>query len=142
MIGLIINVKKLKYMLFNPKKRNINLRDNTKINQVNNYKYLGSLVNSTKQDIELSKTISWQIMHFMNKIWKCKLQPKLKITIVRSIIETLFLYRSESWTIDAMCVKLEKTINDYYPRMLRMSTNKSWKEGVSNVNLFKSIPIY
>ena len=74
-------------------------------------------MNITKQDIELRKTISWQIMHYMNKIWKCKLQRKLKITIVRSIIETLFLYRSESWTIDAMCVKLEKTINDYYPRM-------------------------
>ena len=39
-------------MLLIKEKKNINLRHNTKVKQVNNFKYLGSWMNGIKQDIK------------------------------------------------------------------------------------------
>ena len=61
----------------------------------------------------------------------------LKIRTFKATIETILLYGSECWTIDA---SLRKKIYGYYTRLLRLATDTSWKEKITNVQLYRGLP--
>ena len=47
--------------------------DGTEIEWVDDFKYLGSWVESTEKDITVRKTLSWQALNGMSKIWKSEM---------------------------------------------------------------------
>ena len=62
---------------------------------------------------------------------------KLKDPSVQATVESIFLYRTETWTITE---SLKKRIDGCYSRMLRMALNVDWREHRTNKEVFGSLP--
>ena len=73
----------------------------------------------------------------MNTIWKSKLSTNLKRQFFRAAVESVLVYGSVTWTLTA---SLEKKIDGTYTRMLRAVTNKSWRDHLTNEQLYGNIP--
>ena len=73
----------------------------------------------------------------MNTIWKSKLSTNLKRHFFRAAVESVLVYGSVTWTLTA---SLEKKIDGTYTRMLRSVTNKSWRDHLTNEQLYGDIP--
>ena len=110
---------------------------NEDIKVVNNFKYLGAWMSSSSKDFEIRKALAWQACHKLKKLWNSKLKRKLKIRTFQATIESILLYGSETWTIDK---SLERRINGCYTRLLRMILNVSWRDHITNVELYKELP--
>ena len=61
----------------------------------------------------------------------------LKIRTFKVTVEPILLYGSETWTIN---VSLRKKIDGCYTRLLRMASNISWKEKLTNDKLYRGMP--
>ena len=71
-IGLEINSDKTEYMRLNPNSDNGNMKSKNGniIKQVENFKYLGSVIGSTEKDIEIRIAKAWSALNSMLTIWK------------------------------------------------------------------------
>ena len=87
---------------------------NAQITVVDNFKYLGSLMNNSLQDFEFRKALARRACHKTKKLWKSDIVKTMKIRIVKITIETMLLNRSETCTINK---SLEKRINDATPNL-------------------------
>ena len=65
----------------------------------------------------------------MKTICSSKLENSLKIRTFKATIEPILLYGSECWAIDST---IRKQIDGCNTRLLRMATNISWKDKVTN----------
>ena len=87
-VGLEINVKKTKIMRLNedPSQSTIPLTLNGEvIDSVENFKYLGSQMQSTEKDFEVRKGQAWGAYRQLSNIWKSKTTPvHLKINIFKA----------------------------------------------------------
>ena len=61
----------------------------------------------------------------------------MKIRTSKATIEPILLYGNECWTIDST---IRKKSDGCYTRLLRMATNISWKDKVTNTHLYRGIP--
>ena len=73
----------------------------------------------------------------MNTIWKSKLSINLKRHFFRAAVELVLVYGYVTWTLTT---SLEKKIDGTYTRMLRAVTNKSWRDHLTNDQLYGDIP--
>ena len=137
-VGLHMNAKKTKCMVYNHNDEiNIRTRDGTRLEVVNDFKYLGSWMESSKKDIQTRKALAWQACNKLNKIWKSTLTRNLKIKLFLATVESVLLYGSETWTLTA---RLQKSIDGCYTRLLRSALNVSWKDRIPNTVLYKDLP--
>ena len=107
------------------------------INEVEDFKYLGSYIRSTKRDVNIRIAKAWAALNSMNTIWKSKLSTNLKRQFFRPAVESVLVYGSVTWTLTD---SLEKKIDVTYTRMLRAVTNKSWRDHLTNEQLYGNIP--
>ena len=80
---------------------------------------------------------AWIACNKLTKIWKSSLNKKLKLKLFVAAVESIFLYGSETWTINK---KTEKMIDGTYTRMLRAVRNISWKDHITNEELYGCLP--
>ena len=92
---------------------------------------------SSEKDFEIRKALAWSSCHKLKKIWNSSLSRKIKERLFIATVESVLLYGSEAWTITKA---LEKRINGCYTRMLRMSLNISWKQKLTNDQLYQELP--
>lgn len=86
--------------------------DSTPIKIIHNFKYFGSLMSDSFKDFEVRTSLVWSVCNKLSKVWK----SKLNCNIFLATVESVFLYRSESWTADkTFCQKLDGC----YTRMLQ-----------------------
>ena len=130
-VGLRANGKKTKGEI------NLKTTDGTSIEVVDDFKYLSSWVNSTEQDIKMRKALAWKACNKMSSIWKTTLPRFFKVSLLSATVESVLLYGCESWTVTE---KLEKMLNGYYTQLLRCTLNISWKDHVTNEELYDNIP--
>ena len=64
------------------------------------------------------------------------MKNSLKIRTFKETIEPILLYGSECWTIDPT---IRKQIDGCYTRLLRMATNISWKDKVTNIQQYSGM---
>ena len=135
-IGLHVNAKKTEYMLYNqPDGDLITLEGNT-LKQVNKFKYLGSWIQSSGDDMDIRIGQAWGALNKMNKVWKSNLVNHHKTNFFRATVESVLLYGAESWTMTKrMNVKLDGT----YTRMLRAVLGVSWKDYKTNEELYGNL---
>ena len=89
--------------------------------------------------ISLSKKVlAWVACHELVKIWHSKLSQKIKIRLFVATVESVLLYGSESWIFDK---SMQKQQDGYYTRMLRMALNVSWKQHLTNEQLYRNLPL-
>jgi hypothetical protein len=73
----------------------------------------------------------------MDKIWKSTLKRETKINLFRATAQYVFLYGSETWTLNK---KLNNSLDGCYTRMLRKVQNVSWKQHLTNKTLYNGLP--
>ena len=138
-VGLRLNAKKTEMMLFNQHvQMDVMSRDGNKIKVVDNFKYLGGWMNSSKKDFELRKAHAWSACHKLKKIWSSNLSKKLKIRLFITIVESILLYGSETWTISK---SFEKKLNGCYTKMLRMALNVNWQDMIPKSEVYGDLPL-
>ena len=138
-IGIHINVQKIEIISINhntPVK--IELENcSTQIKNVTNFKYLGAWLKDSQNDFEIRKAQAWSTIHKMLLIWISKMGNQLKIRTFKATIEPILLYGSKCWIIESMLLKI---IDGCYTSLLRIATNASWKEKLTNTQLYKGMP--
>ena len=94
-----MNVKKTEAFTNQDKSKSLEL-GNQKINWVENFKYLGSMVKSSETDISARKAQAWEAFWKMKDIFRSKNLPiKLKKNILQAACLSILLYGCESWII-------------------------------------------
>ena len=137
-VGLIANAKKTKVMMFNqPTGVQIKTKDDTVLEEVKEFTYLGSLVSSTMEDIRRRIALAWRACNKLNKIWKSPLSRNIKIRLFTSTVESVLLYGCESWTLTCT---LHKKLNGTYTRLLRSALGFVWSDKISNEILYGNLP--
>ena len=97
------------------------------------FKYLGSWVDSKERDINVRKAMAWQSLNKIGNIWKSNLAKKLKLQLFRATVESILLYGSSTWSLTET---EEKRLDGTYTGMLRQVYNISWREKITNMELY------
>ena len=135
-IGLSVNAKKTEFISYNEQGA-IQSKNDIPLLKVDDFTYLGSNIASTEKDIQIRIGKAWGALTQMNTIWKSNLPDGLKRDFFRSVVESVLLYGSSTWTLTK---KLEKTIDGTYTRMLRAVLNVSWKSHPTKARLYGPLP--
>ena len=101
------------------------------------FKYLGAWIDITWQDVKVRKGQAWSALNKMDKIWKSTLKRETKIGLFKATVEHVLLYGCETWTLTK---KLNKSLDGCYTRMLRKALNISWKQHLTNKELYGELP--
>ena len=114
-IGLKINCKKTEAMYFGIEyNQHIHTILNNEIKIVDNFKYLGSWMQSSN----IRKALAWSAANKMKKLWKSSIRDSLKVRIFRATI--VYTYGDETWTTTKT---MNKRIDGCYTRL-------SWKDAI------------
>ena len=111
------------------------------IKRVEEFKYLDNYIGSTQHDIRVRIGSAWETLNSLDIIWKSNDSSKLKRNFFRSIVETILVYGSITWTITSNTLKqLIESIGYIYTHMMRSALNKSWRDHVTNKEIYGIIP--
>ena len=119
--GQQLNPKKTEVIKYNSSVDDTLLKtvEGKELREVQDFKYFGSLIASTENNIKARKGKAWKVLNDM-KIWKSKMSRGVKLSFVESVL----LHSGETWTL---APTLTKSINGCYTRMLRVALNVSWQ---------------
>ena len=81
--------------------------------------------------------MAWAACNKLDKIWRSDLDRIVKIKIFRAVIEPIFFYGSETWTLSS---KQQCRLDGYYTRLLRRVLNISWKKHPTIATLYGDLP--
>ena len=139
LVGLVMNENKTEYMCFHQGTPSPKLlaQSGYELKRVSDFLYLGSWVNTSERDLSVRIAKAWAASNKMDKIWKSKLDRKLKVHFFRATVESVLLYGAECWTLTK---QQEKRLDGSYTRLLRASLNISWKQRLTNRALYGNIP--
>lgn len=73
--------------------------DDSKLRQVNDFKYLGSWIDQTKKYVEFCEAKAWAAGNKLTVVWRSNRRRDLRTRFFRASVESGPLYRSESWTL-------------------------------------------
>ena len=117
-VGLYLNERKTEYMSYNqPDNRleTIKTTSDYTLKHVDDFKYLGSYISSSQRDFNARKGMAWSARNDLDRIWRSKLDTRIKIKIFRATVEPILLYGSETWTLPA---RMERRLDGCYTRLL------------------------
>ena len=66
--------------------------------EVQDFKYLGSWVSSTEHDIKVRKALAWKALNTMSRVWKSGISKDLKRRLFVATMESVLLYGCEAWS--------------------------------------------
>ena len=78
------------------------------IKKVDNLKYLGAWIDNTENNVKVKKGLAWKSCNKLMKIWQSSLSKSLKLRTFLALVESVFLYGSETWTLTK---SLDKSID-------------------------------
>ena len=137
-VGLHMNAKKTQFMTFNqPHDVQIKTQDGSDLKEVKDFKYLGAWMQSTEADIRTRKALAWKACNNLNNIWRSNLTKNIKVKLFQATVESVLLYGSETWTFTN---KIGKPLDGCYTRMLRKALDVSWKDHITNKELYGDLP--
>lgn len=112
------------------------------IETVENFKYLGSQMQSTEKDFEVRKGQAWGAYRQLSNIWKSKTTPvHLKINIFKASCLSILLYGSETWVLTQ---KLRNELDSFATNCYRHILGIKRLDKVSNNEIYervKQIPL-
>lgn len=89
-VGLHLNAAKTEAIIYNQPIDEINSMNGEKIKCVSDFKYLGSWIDNTQQDISVRKAQAWVACNRLSKIWKSNLKRDLKVRLFVSTVESVY----------------------------------------------------
>lgn len=133
-VGLHLNAGKTKTLLLNTADTScVNSLQGTPLENVKEFKYLGSLTPDPLKDFRLRKAQAWTACNRLEKIWKSALDRDTKLSLFRACVESILLYGSETWTVTRI---FEARIDGCYTQLLRRVLNVSWRDHMTNTELY------
>ena len=91
----------------------------------------------SEKDFHVRKVLVWSACNKLKKIRTSQLSRKVKERIFIATVESVLLYGVEAWSITK---QLGKRIDGCYTRMLCMALNVSWREKLTNRELYQKLP--
>ena len=107
------------------------------LKQVQNFKYLGAYMADSCHDFNTKKGLAWAAVNKLDCIWKSSFNRNLKVKLFRACVESILLYNSETCTVTR---SMEIEIDGPYTKLLRRILNLSWRDHVTNKELYGCIP--
>ena len=92
---------------------------------------------STAKDVKQRKAAAWRACNILSKLWKSSLSREFKLRLFAATVETVLIYGSEAWTVTP---KIAKDLDGCYTRMLRVIQNVSWRQHMTNAELYRDLP--
>ena len=137
-VGLSLNARKTEVITYNvPDHVPLTTLEGRPLKEVNDFKYLGSWVDSSEHDVCVRKALAWKALHGMKTVWSSNMSGDVKISFFQATVESILLYGCECWTLTPT---LQKSLDGCYTRMLRMVLNVDWRDHVSNKTLYGMLP--
>ena len=137
--NLFLNAKKTKIMKSDKTERATNIIiDGDKIEEVNDFDYLGSLITQNGdciKEIRRRLGVATNKLKSMKKVWKGN-DVKTKLKFLRSIIFPIAIYGSETWSLSK---EAEKKINAFELRCYRRILRIPFTAKRTNVSVLKEI---
>ena len=109
----------------------IHTLDGSNLEAVNDFKYLGSWIGRVR------KALAWNSCNALDKVWKSSLPRKIEERLFLANVESVFLCGAETWTIT---YNSKKSLDGCYTRMLWSAFNISWKDKITNQELYDDLP--
>ena len=137
-VGLKINRAKTEFMMVGNWSSSLELRVSTgTINQVNDFKYLGSWLLDCTKDFEIRKALAWKACTRLVKVWKSpSISNAVKIKLFRACVESTLLYNAVTWTLTDT---LSRKLDGCYTKLLRYALNFKWSDYVTNNVLYNGL---
>ena len=88
-------------------------------------------------DFNTRKVLAWAAVNKLECVWKPNLIINLKVKFFRACAGSILLYNSERWTVTC---SMEIEIDGLYTKLLRRIYNLSWRDHVTNKELYGCIP--
>ena len=92
---------------------------------------------SSEDDIKVRKALAWVACNKLRKVWTSSLKRSIKVRLFIATVESVLLYNCDTWTLTK---QMEKSLNGVYTRMLRVALNVSWKQHLTNEELYGDLP--
>ena len=89
------------------------------------------------EDIDTQLTKAWTAIDKLSIIWTSDLTDKMKRSFFHAAVVSILLYGCTTWTLTK---RLEKKIDGYYPKMMRVILNKSWRQHLTKHQLYSHLP--
>ena len=124
-------------IIYNQPISEIKFVNGEKIKNVEDFKYLGSWTNNTQKDIKVRIAQAWVACNKLSKIWKSNFNRSLKTRLFVTTIESVLLYGCKSWALNKTTTK---QFDGAYTRLLRSALNVSWRDHITNLILYGSLP--
>ena len=114
-VGLEINVDKTKIMIMNTfdvqNALRLNKESSDYVEQVRDFKYLGSMMASSDTDLKNRKGQAWGAFWKLKNIWISKSTPiNLKVRVFQAACISILLYGSETWILSE---KIRKSLDSF-----------------------------
>ena len=133
-VGLIIKCKKTKVLACGKiPPFSITLRDDSPIEHVSDFKYLGSWIRTSDKDIGIRKALATKACKNLPRVWKSPLSTEHRLRLFRAMVEPVLLYGCITWTVNQ--VMLDR-LNGCYTRLLRIAHNVDWTAHTRNSFLY------
>ena len=136
-VGLYCNEKKTEYLCSSENFLPLSSLNGVDIKKVTNFKYLGSLINSSDSDFKTRKALAWKACNKLNKIWQSDFDNGLKLKIFKCLVEPILLYGSETWTMTKV---MEKSLNGCYTNLLKRAQNLDWRDHPTLGHIYQGLP--
>jgi hypothetical protein len=136
-VGLYCNEGKTEFLSTCNIDSSLKTLNNVNIKRVNDFKYLGSFINDSENDLKVRKSLAWKACNKLDKIWKSNLQKEIKLQTFKALIEPILLYGSETWT---MTRAMEKNIDGCYTNLLKRVQNLNWKDHPTLIQIYNGLP--
>ena len=136
LVGLHCNESKTEVISSTPNCSFVSSAGNS-INQVEDFKYLGSFVMDSEKDIKFRKALAWSACNKLDRIWHSTLPNVTKIHVFKTLIEPILLYGAETWTLTT---RQQKRLDGTFTNMLRRVQNIHWAEHATLERIYGDIP--
>ena len=94
-VGLYLNTSKTEFMMYNLTEGDIATNVGTKLKCVEDFKYLGSWVHKSANDLNIRIALAWTALNKMSIVWKSSLSRQLKIRFFFEQLLSLFCYMGQ-----------------------------------------------
>ena len=136
-VGLQVNYSKTNYMVFQEVNPRIKGKNGEELEAVNDFKYLGSWLASSSNDMGIRIAQAWSAHNKLDKIWRSTLTRGMKIRLFQSLVLSILLYGAETWTLTKT---KQRKLDGVFTRMLRKTLGLTWEDMVPNKELYGDLP--
>jgi len=133
-VGLIINIPKTEYMTVNCGPHTPLKVYGSPIKQVDDFRYLGSMMANSANDFKRRKALAWSAFWKLEHLWrKPSLPIATKVKLFNTTCVTILLYGCESWVISK---DMENKINAFATSCYRIMLNIKRTDRVPNSTIY------